>query len=195
MIKYILFPAIAILSFTTAWAEEPAPIPKQNVMDVLSPDLNGDFYPDRVVLFQTDEGTAKVDFFIRSDDTNTLVYAATLAEPIWSGAMYGTTPGLDLNEAGSILVNSENSAIGRNRWEQIITIAYRNDALRVVGYTYNWYDTLDLDNSGQCDVNYLSGKASLKLGDAAKKWVDLSKPAQTVDVWSTDMIADICYPD
>ncbi len=60
---------------------------------------------------------------------------------------------------GSIAVTSQQNAIGRNRWEQTLTIAYRNGDFVVAGYTYNYYDTLDPDAAGKCDYNVLTGKA------------------------------------
>lgn len=62
-------------------------------------------------------------------------------------------------------VISQNYGIGRNRWEQTLTLAYREGAFVLAGFTYNWYDSLDLENSGTCDVNLLTGKGVLETGN------------------------------
>ncbi len=193
MIKNILPAAFILATNSIAWAENPAPIPKQNVIDVLNIDLNDDGRSDRVIMFETGEGRAAVEFYIRETENNTLVYSTTLDEPIWSGVMYGTIPSLDQNDAGSVLVKSQNIAIGRNRWEQVITVAYRNGALRIIGFTYSWHDTLSLNDSGKCDINYLSQKASLKLANNVEEWFEVEESAQPVESWTTYPIENICF--
>jgi hypothetical protein len=178
-----------------AWAEEPKPIAKQRVISVLNVDLNDDGWADRVVLYEQEDEDAAVDFFIRETENYTLAYAATLAEPIWSGLMSGTIPSLGVNDAGSLLIKSENIAIGRSRWEQILTIAYRQNALRVVGFTYKWYDTLNLEDNGQCDINLLSGKAVLEINGASDTWSDLEFDDTLVENWLAESISDICFAD
>jgi hypothetical protein len=81
--------------------------------------------------------------------------------------MYGQDPSIEALPGGSIAVHSQNSAIGRNRWEQTLTIAYRNDQFVVAGYTYSDYDTIDNDDNGQCDYNVLTGRVS-RDGKASK---------------------------
>jgi hypothetical protein len=177
---------------TIAWAETLEQIPLHSAIDVLNIDLNDDGWVDRVILYDL-EDDAGVSFYLRETENNRLVHKATLADTVWSGVMAGTTPSLELNSAGSVLVKSENSAIGRNRWEQIITIAYRNNALRVVGYTYNWYDTLNLEDNGQCDINYLSGKARYQKAENPEKWFGLVGSAQPINAWYVDGISQICF--
>lgn len=177
------------------WAEEPKPIAKQRVISVLNVDLNDDGWADRVILYEQEDEDAAVDFFIRETENYTLAYAATLAEPIWSGLMSGTIPSLGVNDAGSLLIKSENIAIGRSRWEQILTIAYRQNALRVVGFTYKWYDTLNLEDNRQCDINLLSGKAVLEINGASDTWSDLEFDDTLVENWLAESISDIGFAD
>lgn len=66
-------------------------------------------------------------------------------------------PWLEFFESGLLLVFSQNMSIGRNRWQQIITIAKRDGEYIVAGFTYGAYDTLDLDYSLDCDYNVLTG--------------------------------------
>lgn len=106
---------------------------------------------------------------------------------VWIGGI-GQQPRLEITPHGSLLVISENSSIGRNRWEQVITLAYRNNALRVAGFTYRWYDTLNLDDNGVCDLNLLSGKGEITLGqDDTPKTIRLTTKSRPVTEWPSDM--------
>lgn len=192
MKKYILSSILFFVFGGPVFAEDQKPVPIGSVIDVLNIDLNDDGWMDRVILYDLEE-EAGVSFYLRETDNNTLLHTATLADTVWSGEMAGTMPSLDQNSAGSVLVKAENSAIGRNRWEQIITIAYRDNALRVAGFTYTWYDTLDLAEYGQCDVNYLSGKATFQKADNPKKSYDLIGHALPIDAWYADGISQICF--
>ena len=75
--------------------------------------------------------------------------------------MAGRATSIEALPNGSILITSHNDSIGRDRWEQKLTIAYRNFDFVVAGYTYSSYDTLDLDNTINCDFNVLTGKGKL----------------------------------
>lgn len=74
----------------------------------------------------------------------------------WRGAMYGTQPRLALGPQGSLLITFENTAIGRFRWSQTLTVAYRDDALYVAGYTFTAYDTVE-PYELSCDANLFTG--------------------------------------
>jgi hypothetical protein len=101
--------------------------------------------------------------------------------------MYGQDPSIEALPGGSIAVHSQNSGIGRNRWEQTLTIAYRNDQFVIAGYTHDYHDTIDLNDSGTCDYNVLTGKVTHD-GKAAK--VD----ARTITVaeWTDDVGNKAC---
>lgn len=83
----------------------------------------------------------------------------------WAGV--GTE--LQVSEAGSLQIYSYNEAIGRNRWNQTVTFAYRNGQYMLAGYTYSYYDTLELDNFGSCDLNFLSGKGYVGFEDSKEQ--------------------------
>lgn len=74
-----------------------------------------------------------------------------------NGGMAGMGTELTLNPAGSLQVYSYNDSIGRTRWEEYITFAYRKGTVVLAGYTHNYRDTLDLSYIN-CDVNLLSRK-------------------------------------
>ena len=135
-----------------------AMVPVKSVSGVETVPVDGDINRYRAVLAETDGGA---DLYIFTDSGNGWDETVHAAGIVWRGGMYGQEPWMEANEHGSLKIYSENSAVGRNRWEQILTIAYRNGVFRVAGYTYSYYDTLDPDANGQCDVNLLTGKGVL----------------------------------
>jgi hypothetical protein len=102
----------------------------------------------------------------------------------WTGAMAGTGPELSLNKAGSLIVVFQNDSIGRDRWRQQYTIAFRGGDLVVAGYDYQARDTLDPNHGGSCDINFLAGRGTrngkpIKLAAAPIRladWTDQSAP-------------------
>jgi hypothetical protein len=191
--KHILSFILIFAFSVSVFAEDQNPIPIESVMDVLNIDLNDDGLVDRVVMHNVDNSAA-VKFYFRTEEDNTLAHAATLTEHAWSGEMAGAFPSLDRNDAGSVLVRSENYAMGHNRWEQILTIAYNDNAMRVIGYTYNWHTTSENNENGSCDINFLSQKARSKAEDEDPKMVSFNKTADTVEDWAEDSTSDICFP-
>ena len=136
---------------------------RAEALSELVADFTGDGVADRAVLVETTEG----------GEADLLIYAGlpgggealALRAPalVWVGGI-GQQPSLDRTAGGSLQVISMNESIGRNRWRQTLTIAWRGGAFVLAGFTYSWYDTLDLDASGTCDVNLLTGRGVLSEG-------------------------------
>lgn len=126
----------------------------QQVGEMVQSDLNGDGRVERFTLLDTGNGT--VDLQIENTGGG-VIYAENI---VWLGGM-GGQPNLEVAANGSLRVLSGNDAVGRNRWNQVLTVAYRNNAYRVAGFTYSWYDTLNLEDNGTCDLNLLSGRGYL----------------------------------
>jgi hypothetical protein len=78
----------------------------------------------------------------------------------WSGAMWGSRPSLEANANGSLVIKSQNDAIGRDRWSEALTIVYRNHEFLVAGVAYESHDTLEPKVGGNCDLNFLTGKGA-----------------------------------
>jgi hypothetical protein len=100
--------------------------------------------------------------------------------------MAGTQPELSVNKAGSLVMVFQNDSIGRDRWRQTFTLAFRGGVLIVAGYGYQARDSLDPAHGGSCDVNLLTGRGTrsgkpIKLAAAAPvslaAWSDESVPA------------------
>ncbi|WP_422376687.1 hypothetical protein [Roseibium sp.] len=179
--------AVAMLPITgSGFAQEPM-ISPQSVVGSATVPVDGDIYRFRAVLAETDDGG---DLFIYTDAGEGWVQAAHAKNIVWRGGMYGQEPWMEETEHGSLKVYSENSSIGRDRWEQILTIAYRGGAFVVAGYTYSYYDTLDPDAAGQCDVNLLTGK-----GVHNNNQFKTKLPAMKVADWTMETRPPECARD
>ena len=104
----------------------------------------------------------------------------------WIGGI-GQQPGLGLAPNGSVLLTSMNEAVGRSRWRLTLTIAYRRGAYRVAGYTYEWYDTIEIADNGICDLNLLNGKGTLRIDGGPLRLIRTGMKARAVTDWSDDI--------
>ena len=135
-----------------------SPACAQEFTTTLLADFTGDGINDRAELVALERG----------DDATLRLWkngAFALEAPAiaWVGGI-GQEPALTVTPHGSLQVTSMNEAIGRNRWHETLTIAYRGGQFVVAGYTYDWYDTLNLMDQGSCDMNLLSGNAFVDIG-------------------------------
>ena len=188
LFQYVLAATCSLLLLsTTANANEQHQINPGKVVGFVVGDWNKDGGMDRAILVSPDDIDDDVGLFIYfQDDEQGSRLATFKPNLVWSGSLWGSTPSLKVTSAGSLQVISQNQAIGRNRWIQTLTIAYRNDEFLVAGYTYNAYDTLDPNAGISCDVNLLTGsgikdkkrfktqKRQIKLAD----WSDQKAPEQ-----------------
>jgi len=170
--------AFAAMSFSGGATAQDSLIPADAVAGSTTQPVDGDINRYRAVLVETEAGG---DLYIFTDAGDGWVEAVHAKDIVWRGAMYGQEPWLEASEHGSLKLHSENSAIGRDRWEQILTIAYRGGAFVVAGYTFSYYDTLDPDAAGQCDVNLLTGS-----GVHNDKTFKTKLPAARVGDWTMD---------
>ncbi|GAB4518535.1 MAG: hypothetical protein Tsb0019_18730 [Roseibium sp.] len=142
------------LLFGSAAAQDTM-IPAESVAGSATVPVDGDILRYRAVLAETDGGG---DLYIFTDAGDGWRQAVHARDIVWRGGLYGQEPWLEAQEHGSLRLYSENSAIGRDRWELLLTIAYRKNTFVVAGYTLSYYDTLDPDAAGECDVNLLTGR-------------------------------------
>jgi hypothetical protein len=143
-------------------AVTPGPKPHE-IISALTTDINGDATPDRILLSQGPDGDATLWVYLgKSTNDGTQAFHAPMIgkDIVFAGTAFGQWPSLEMNKQGtSLLIRSQNESIGRSRWNQTLTIAWRNNTLVVAGLTYEWRDTLDLKQFGTCDANFLSGRA------------------------------------
>lgn len=130
----------------------------------ITADITGDGLIDFVELYENvNPGDADLRIWVRNTNGVLELSSQSLAL-VWVGGP-GQQAELSLTDHGSLQVISQNYSIGRNRWQQTLTLAYRNDIFVLAGFTYNWYDSLNLEDSGNCDVNLLTGKGVLETGN------------------------------
>ena len=159
------------------------------VLSVVTADWNNDGGFDRALLLlpQADSDEADLYIYLSDADSNTMLQVSHKAKIVWVGGMWGTQPSLKVNKKGSLILKSANESIGRNRWQQKLTIAYRKGHFVVAGYTYSAHDTLDLDYKLKCDINLLTGKGK-KNGKKIK--VDLA--SKQLDSFSMEPLESAC---
>jgi len=179
--------ALGLIVFSGSAIAQETLIPPQSVAGAATVPVDGDIYRFRAVLAETD---GSGDLFIFTDAGEGWVETVHAKDIVWRGGMYGQEPWLEVNEHGSLKIYSENSAIGRDRWEQILTIAYRGGEFLIAGYTFSYYDTLDPDAAGQCDVNLLTGK-----GVHNDKTFKTKLPKTRVADWRMDTSPPECARD
>ncbi len=157
--RLALAPLIAAAMAAGAAAAD-APVSPARVIDVVTADWTGDGGPDRAVLIEGAED-ADLRIYVSTGAPGAMALAVARERLVWSGAMWGTLPELGLNAAGSLTVTSGNTAIGRSRWQETLTIAYRGGRFVVAGFTFVSHDTLEPGLGRDCDVNFLTGRGLL----------------------------------
>ncbi len=181
-----IFAVTALLGLPmTAFAVTPVPaIQPQNVLSAVTGDWNNDGSMDRALLVGNDDGA---DLLVYLSDGNGNMQLASYARSfVWSGAMWGTLPALQLSSSGGLQVHAENDAIGRDRWEQTYNIALRDGKMVVSGLTATDRDTLDPKAGGNCDINFLTGK-----GKSNGKAVTVTGVTAVAD-WTQDSVPAPC---
>lgn len=152
--------ALLGLSATTAQAAET--IDPDRIAFAATGDWDKDGSSDLAMLVAPAEGSDEdhaVYIYLNDGDTGRLKLKTVVLNKVWGDlTMAGRAPSITALANGSILITTHNDSVGRDRWEQKLTIAYRNFDFAVAGYTYASYDTLNPDDATDCDFNVLTGK-------------------------------------
>ena len=152
----------ALISLSATVAQAADAIDPDRITFAATGDWDKDGSSDLAMLVAPPEGSGEdhaVYIYLNDGDTDRLKLKTVVLNKVWGDLiMSGRAPSITALANGSILITTHNDSIGRNRWEQKLTIAYRNFDFVVAGYTYTSYDTLDLDNTTDCDFNVLTGK-------------------------------------
>ncbi|NLR95727.1 hypothetical protein HGP17_02620 [Rhizobium sp. P38BS-XIX] len=186
---------LILLSLATAVHAEDAIAPSR-IVDAAIGDWNKDGDQDLALLVAPAQGadadtSIGVYIYLRDNQHSLLKLAASAPDKIWGRAspdgIYGQEPSISALPNGSIAITSQNEAIGRDRWHQTLTLAYRNNTFVVAGYTYESVDTLAPDDSHSCDYNVLTGKVT-------KDGKTLKADARTVSIqdWNDDLGQKAC---
>jgi hypothetical protein len=154
-------PATFLLLCAAACPLAAEPLDPAGIMQAVAGDWNKDGLEDLALLTRGSEDMNLL-FFLRDKERNFLKPAGAAIGKVWGSldpdGVYGQDPDIKAMPNGSLQVTTQNDSVGRDRWTQTLTIAYRNTDFIVAGFTYSYRDTLDLDASGDCDLNVLTGK-------------------------------------
>lgn len=189
---------VALFSSTLAFAGNTNSQPQADkVVSSIILDLDGDKYADIAYLALPEKQAQEdLDLWVKLSTTDKYYKVEAVAVNMNDGA-FGMATELRINAAGSLQVVSYNDAIGRSRWEETVTLAFRNDTLTLAGYTYSQRDTLDLSYS-TCDVNVLSRKGIFESNQGRATFDVASQDAlKLVDVSSINLqntfLNEYCY--
>lgn len=154
--------AALLLSIALPLAAEAADFPAERVAAMASGDWNKDGVAD-LVLVATPGGDSGEDnglyVYLAKPEESRLTLALALPNTIWGNlTMYGQEPEVAALANGSFTLTTKNDSVGRDRWRQSLTVAYRNFDFIVAGYTFSSYDALNPDGGSECDLNVLTGK-------------------------------------
>jgi len=158
---------ILLTAASTAHAEDASP--PGRIIDAAIGDWNKDGKPDLALLAAPPAGDDAdnpigIYIYLRDDEHSLLKLVASVPHKIWGsvepGGIVGQEPSISALPNGSISIVSQNDSIGRDRWTQTLTLAYRNNSFVVAGYTYESHDTLNPEESHSCDYNVLTGKVT-----------------------------------
>lgn len=181
--KWLFF--VAAICGTAATAQ----VQQGDFFDEVQADLNGNGIAETYTLVRGPEDNA--DLIVSGDKGLTQTFPAL----VWAGAMAGTIPTLTLAENGSLRITHGNDSIGRGRWSEVLTVAYRNDRLTLAGLTYTWFDTMDFENRGTCDVNLLTGRGVFEQEGFGRKDVREEEViALPLATWNYNRSVSVCNP-
>ncbi len=162
----------------------------ERVVSTVTLSFENDGSTDRAVLVENFDAGADLYIFRSVEDAKpdspmepTLLKKAAA----WSGGMWGSRPSLDSSTKGSLIIKSQNEAIGRYRWSQTLTVVYRSHEFLVAGLTYDSRDNLDPKAGGSCDLNFLTGK-----GVRNGKPVEIKSGAIRLIDWTDEKLPKEC---
>ncbi|MEI9904070.1 MAG: hypothetical protein WDN06_08850 [Asticcacaulis sp.] len=140
MIRTGLALSALLLAAGAARAQTPSTVAAETVLSAVTGDWNDDGSFDRAVLVETDDGA---DLYVYlSDSGNGMKLAAYAKAFVWSGGVWGTLPELLLGSKGGLQVHAENTGSGRNHWDQLYSLAFRDGKMVVSGLTASDSDTI-----------------------------------------------------
>jgi hypothetical protein len=117
-----------------------AGFPADRIIAAASGDWNGDGAQDLAIIARPADDSIEDNglyLYFANPDENRLSLALALPESVWGNlTLYGEEPELTALPNGSFTLLTKNEAVGRERWRQTLTIAYRNNDFIVAGYTF-----------------------------------------------------------
>jgi hypothetical protein len=150
------------------------PIETGKIITALTGDFNGDGAQDLAMIVETAPGQPHdMHFFLRDKEHNYLKPVEVVHEQIdgeWNGydrpgyEASDTEPDLAMLPNGSIRLHIPALPIGRERTDQVLTLAYRDGRFVVAGFAYTYENVEEDDETAadsleqRCEYNVLTGK-------------------------------------
>lgn len=159
---------IVVLTLATGAAAQDAPVTRVVV------DLDHDGETKEAALVPGSGSDGSMDL---------LLGGTTYTDVAWAGGMDGQRASLAVSDEGSLLIQSGNDAVGRDRWWMTVTVVHRGGTLKVGGITYEWSDTLDPDAGGRCDLNLLTGRGVVETAKGGRQEIGDLGPAPLLSEW------------
>ncbi|MCJ8053684.1 hypothetical protein GB928_017630 [Shinella curvata] len=157
-----LLAAAVVFSIALPAAALAADFPADRIVAMATGDWNKDGAADLAVIATPGDDSGDDNglyVYLAKPEENRLTLVRSLPNSVWGNlTMYGQEPEVAALANGSFTLTTKNDSVGRDRWRQSLTIAYRNFDFIVAGYTYSSYDTLNPDGGSECDLNVLTGK-------------------------------------
>ncbi len=149
---------LVLFPFPTPAADDVNIRPEQ-VLSVVTADWNDDGGFDRAVLLESDKqpGGTELLIYLSDPNTDTMQLALRKTNPAWSGNMWGTLPRLELDKDNNLVIHSQNDSIGRNHWQQAVTVHYKDKRFIISNYAIAEQDTLKLGTDSTCVYNLMTG--------------------------------------
>ena len=151
------------------------------------------------------DGTHETVQFIKgsADHQHLLIESETMG-PIfvpkmaWNNSMAQQT--MFMVDQNRPKIETAHLGIGRHKWILTLTLAYRRDAVRVVGVTYTRYDSLNPSDNATCDLNHLTRKGVVSVDGKPNTTFTADQYAPKLadwstedDFWNADLFPNICF--
>ncbi len=169
--KNLLFGLLTVITATVAVATTAKYSLETQVYAGASYDFNQDGFMDSVFLVKENQedmmysmlfmtGVSHGEKQLTSVNKNLLMAVdgkfRSIGEPVVEFIKFKRADGSEYKPR-SLRIGAEHWGIGRWKWSQVLTVAYRDGEFKLAGLDFNSVDTMTLD-AQRCSINLLTGK-------------------------------------
>lgn len=155
------------------------------VLDYLEQDIDQNGSHEIITLRRGQDGA---DLLIQaSKDADAKIYPNL----VFAG-LAGQIPALKALKNGSVQIISQNESVGRSRWQQVLTLVYRQDAYRIGGFTWHERDLFNEYPTIDCDLNLLTGKGFLRVNDGKQQKITTDFKNYLLKNWKMEVFPRDC---
>ena len=155
------------------------------MLDYLEQDIDQDGQAEILILRRGEEGA---DLLIQASKDSEPTHYPNL---VFAG-LAGQIPSLKALKNGSVQIISQNDSIGRSRWQQILTLVYRQKAYRIGGFTWHEHDLLGEYPTVDCDLNLLTGKGFLRVNEGKRQKITTDFKNHLLKNWKISLFPRDC---